>query len=222
MDVLLVHGLGRTTGSLWRLGRALGRAGHDAQYFGYFAWAEPHERIIRRLGARLESLAGRAGAYAAVGHSLGGLLLRHALARYGHVDRPAVLVMLGTPNRPARAAQRAGRYAPFRWTAGDCGRVLADPGYFAALEAPDYSYHIIAGTRGWRGRRNPFGTEPNDGLVAVSETRIGPCDRIVEVPALHTFLMNDQRVRAAILQALDRAAEQDRHCAANLSSRSRS
>lgn len=201
MEVLLVHGLGRTSGSMRPLGRDLRRAGHHPQYFTYFPWAESYDRILGRLRGRIADLQSRAASYALIGHSLGGVLLRHALQE--SPGRPPVrLIMLGSPNRSPRMARRAWGVVPFRWVVRDCGRRLADPGLFDGLAAPAYPYLVIAGTRGVYGRWSPFGAEPNDGLVAVDEARLGSPDHLVTVPAAHTFMMNHPAVRRAIREAL--------------------
>ena len=51
---------------------------------------------------------------------------------------------------------------------------------FACVQVP---YTIIAGTGGPRGRWSPFGSEPNDGIVAVSETACAPDDVVLEFPS---------------------------------------
>lgn len=184
-----------------RLGRDLRRAGHRPHYFTYFAWAESYDGIVARLEARLRPFRTRAAPYALVGHSLGGLLLRTALAE--ETGRPpAVLVLLGTPGRSPRMAQRALRRGPLRWAVRDCGERLATPALFEVLPEPEYPYMVIAGTRGLYGRWSPFGLEPNDGLVAVSEAQLGAPDRLVTVRAAHTFMMNNAEVRSHIRRAL--------------------
>ena len=198
-----MHGLGRTSGSMRRLARALRRAGHRPCYFTYFAWAEPYERIVARLRTRLHPFRAGSSAYAVIGHSLGGLLLRAALAS-GEGRPPALLVMLGTPCRSPLMARRAFRAAPFRWLVRDCGTRLATEEVFESLPEPDYPYLAVAGTRGLYGRWSPFGLEPNDGLVAVREAQLGTPDHLVTVHASHTFIMNNPEVREHVVRALDR------------------
>ena len=200
MRVLLVHGLGRTPVSFIRLGRALRRCRCETCSFPYAAFAEPVESIVARLAARLERL-GAAGEYALIGHSLGGLLLRAALPRL-HGPLPRHLVMLGTPNRPPRAARLASALPPFRWLSGECGSCLCSAEFYASLPPPSVPYTIIAGTRGLPTRWSPFAGEPNDGLVAVSETRVLDGDPVRTFPVSHTFMMNDVRVQAAIRGAI--------------------
>jgi hypothetical protein len=200
LRVLLVHGLGRTPVSCLRLGRALRRSGCEVELFPYAAFAQGYEGILRRLVARLERIA-VGGDYGVVGHSLGGLLLREALARMAGPP-PRRLVMIGTPNRPPRTARIASRFFPFRWFARECGAHLASAAFYATLPRPTVPYTLIAGTRGLTATWGPFGSEPNDGLVAVNEARIGEEDEVLTFPVAHTFMMNDPEVQRAVCAAL--------------------
>jgi pimeloyl-ACP methyl ester carboxylesterase len=201
MRVLLVHGLGRTPLSLQGLARTLRRAGHATRFFGYYAFAEPYDRIRQRLASELRSMAREPDPVALVGHSLGGLLLRHALA-----DAPGLnvhrLIMLGTPNQSPRLAVRANRWLPFRVFARSCGHLLATPSAFARIPPPAVPYTLIAGTIGWRRVPGPFGGEANDGIVAVSETVVQEGDAPHLLPVSHTFMMNDGRLQQLILELL--------------------
>jgi pimeloyl-ACP methyl ester carboxylesterase len=209
MRVLLVHGLGRTPLSLQGLARALRRESHLPVQFGYYAFAEPYDRIRARLASELRNLARSAEPVGLIGHSLGGLLLRHALP-----EAPALrvhrLIMLGTPNQPPRLALRANRWLPFRMFTQSCGQLLASPGDYARIPPPSVPYTLVAGTAGWRRIPGPFGGEPNDGLVAVSETRVVPDDAPHLLPVAHTFMMNDRRLQELVMDLLRRREPGDR------------
>lgn len=200
LRVLLVHGLGRTPVSCRSLARSLRRTGCATESFVYAAFAQSFDAIVARLVRRLESIAAR-GQYAVVGHSLGGVLLRAALPRL-RGPAPRHLVMLGTPNRPPRTARLAAGFRPFRWIAGECGTCLANTDFYRHLPEPSVPYTVIAGTRGLRGRWSPFGADPNDGLVAVEETRVRDDDPVLTLPVAHTFMMRDRAVQAFVKQAL--------------------
>jgi hypothetical protein len=208
MKVLLIHGLARTSLSLMGLERQLLTAGFAPEHFGYFAFAETFDQIVERLRLRLQTLAAQ-GPYAVVVHSLGGVLLRAALA--GANCCPDHVVMLGTPNQPPRLALHAWRVLPFRWFTGQCGFNLTCPEFYRALPTLPCPYTLIAGTAGPRGPWSPFGDDVNDGIVALSETRLGESDRILQLPVWHTFMMNDPAVQAAVVRALTRQLATPEH-----------
>jgi pimeloyl-ACP methyl ester carboxylesterase len=201
MNVLLVHGLGRTALSMFGLAPALRRAGHHTLFFTYSPTFESLPHILGRLTTKLRT-AGRSGEpIGLVAHSLGGVLLRQALA-----DLPKLrvhrFVMLGTPNRPPRMAALASRWRPFRCLTRDCGRFLACPETIPTIPPPAVPYTLIAGTAGPRRAWLPFGDEPNDGIVAVAETRIHDADEPLLFPVWHSFMMFDARVRQAVVAAM--------------------
>ena len=59
----------------------------------------------------------------------------------------------------------------------------------------------MAGTGGLRGFWSPFGDELNDGIVALNETRLSPQDQIIQLPVLHTFMMNNLIVQKTVKKA---------------------
>lgn len=200
MNLLLVHGLWRTPLSFLLLIRRLRAWGYVTEQFGYAAVAQGYDAIVSRLIHRLERL-NRTGPYAVIGHSLGGVLLRSALARMTG-PMPQHLIMLGTPNRPPRLAQVLGVHWVYQRIMGECGVNLSSPLFYAGLPLPNVPYTIIAGTAGPRGRWSPFGDEPNDGIVAVRETRICDDDPVVVLPVTHTFMLNNVQVHQVIRRAL--------------------
>ncbi len=204
MKVLLVHGLGRTRLSLALLGRRLSASGHTPEYFAYSSLVESLPHIVGRLVMRLRALAADGEEVGLVGHSLGGLLLREAVAKVPEL-RVKHLVMLGTPNRLPRMGRVVYPRFPFRMLRGSCGRHLTDPAWFGRLPKISVPFTSVAGTRGWRGRFSPFKGEPNDGAVAVSETMVNDSDKPELVPAIHTLIMNSRVVHRLIAERLGRA-----------------
>ncbi len=200
MKILLIHGLSRTPLSLLGLEWHLQQRGQATEQFSYLAVAETFDRIVERLRIHLQALASQ-GSYGIIAHSLGGLLTRAALG-LEPIKLPQHIIMLGTPNKLPRLAPHAWRVPLFRWWTGQCGLNLADPDFFASLPKIESNYTIVAGTGGLRGSWSPFGNELNDGIVALNETRLSDCDHLVQLPVMHTFMMNDSRVQKAVVQAL--------------------
>jgi hypothetical protein len=199
-QILLVHGMWRTPLCMYGMARRLGRHGHASVLFAYHPVVQTYEGIVSRLAARLQRLANE-GPYAAVGYSLGGILLRAAIPQV--VGRPPDhLVFLGTPNRPPRLATQLGNFAPYKWFTGECGSRLASEEFYARLPAPAIPYTIIAGSWGPVGRWSPFGNDINDGLVAVSETLVLDDDTPVVMPISHAMLPHSNAVQALVVEAI--------------------
>ena len=205
--VLLIHGLGRTPLSLLGLARELRRDDHHPQLVGYIGAVESYNAIVSRVRSRLQAAARTGEPYAAVGHSLGGLIVRAALGDWpAELAAPRCVVMLGTPNRVPRLARHLRAWRLYRWINGEAGQLLAQPEFFARLPAPTVPLTVIAGTKGWPRAVSFFGGEPNDGVVAVAETRLGTAATVVELPASHTFMMNNRQVRTLVREVLARTA----------------
>jgi hypothetical protein len=194
MRIILVHGMGRTPLSQMILGMRLRAAGLDVAYFGYSATFSSFDATVARLVERLRTID---GPYALVGHSLGCILIRVALPSLN--PPPVACFFIAPPNRVPRAATRFARHRLFRALTGDSGSRLADAAFMNALPVPDMPTRIYAGTAG---PREPFGGEANDGILAVSETKLDESCPVIEVPSLHTFIMNSRIVARDVIAAL--------------------
>lgn len=184
---------------MWRLARSLRTAGLRTHLFGYATAWQPVDEIVARLQLSLASMA--RNEYVVVGHSLGGVLLRAAVAGLPpDVRRPDRIIMLGTPNRSPRLARRFEHAWWYRLLNGDAGDLLARESRLAEIPSPELPATVIAGTRGLNGRWSPFGNEPNDGLVAASETRLDGTEEWIALPLRHPFMMNDGRVKELIVE----------------------
>ena len=198
MNVLLIHGLGRTPASMWGLAHFLRSHHYQPHFFAYWAWRETYEEIVVRLRSQCQHLS-QSGDYAIIAHSLGGVLSRSALHDLAALPH---LVMLGPPNQPPRLAQLARRIPAFDWVTADCGRKLSQAQFYGTLPKPEGQYTIIAGSAGPTGGLSPFGSDSNDGIVAVNETWIHECDRPIVLPVFHTFMMNNRSVQQKIIENL--------------------
>ncbi|MDY3560451.1 alpha/beta hydrolase [Gemmata sp. JC673] len=194
MQLLLVHGLGRTPLSLFGLGAALRNAGHHVRYFGYSPTLEPLARILGRLRSHLSKLAVRGHPVGLVGHSLGGILLRTAIPAVPGL-RVHHFATLGTPTSVPRMAVLAWNWVPpFRLWTRDCGRFLTSRQAFADLPPITVPFTPIAGTAGPCGRYSPFQNDPNDGVVSVSEAEL-PGHTLTLFPAVHTWIMDHRHLQ---------------------------
>lgn len=193
---VLVHGMGRTPLSMLFLAARLRQRGIRSTTFGYFAGHGSFDAIAARL---TDKLATQPAGYLAVGHSLGGLLLRKAIADLSELARPSHLFLLGTPNQPSRLAQRLRHRPIYRALTGDAGQFLADEARLGALRDLGLPTTVIAGTAGPIWPNGPFREEPNDGVVSLAETRLAGAE-LRALPLLHTFLMNSAEVADLIAE----------------------
>lgn len=179
---------------MYFLARKLYRAGVETRLFGYHAGVEHFDTVRDRLRRQILALPADVP-YIAIGHSLGGLLLRAALAEIPAERQPRHLFMLATPNHPATIAQMLRKTLPYRVWNGDAGQMLADETRMHAipLPPPGVPATVVAGTRGlptW-----PFRGAPNDLIVTVAETMLeGEGIEHLTIRSAHTLIMNHPEV----------------------------
>ena len=159
--------------------------------FRYSAAASTMSAVTARLEAFVREL--RSPVVHLLGHSLGGLVIYRFLERFP--EQPAGgVVFLGTPCVGSRAAERAARFGPIAHLMGQSvAEELLQPRERRWTHSRPLG--IIAGTQ-------PLGVgqlladfaEPNDGTIAVSETRMpGAADHLL-LPVSHLGMLLSARV----------------------------
>ncbi len=200
MNVLLIHGMGRSSLSMRILGRRLARAGHQPRYFDYFVSRQSLAKIAERYRTWVNE-ASDGEPYAIVGHSFGGILTRYCANELPPGLR--AFAMLGPPNQPPSLAGRLKGRLSYRTLMGDVGQHLGDPSFFASLGRPDAPTRIYVGTAG-PGGRLPFDGRTNDLVVALDESALEGVP-MYAVPTVHAVLMNHPLVAEGICAQLDEA-----------------
>jgi Alpha/beta hydrolase family len=198
MRAILVHGMGRTPLSMLPLARRLRAKGIEPALFGYSATFEGWEGCRTRLRRFIERRGGD-GDFVAIGHSLGCVLIRAVVADLK--VKPSACFFMAPPSCACRAARTLSRRRLYRLVTGEMGQLLAEEGFMRSLPLSAIPTKIYAGDAGPRGRWSPFGPEPNDGILAVAETRIDAVPMQV-VPSIHTFIMNSTIVAQDIAEAI--------------------
>jgi len=186
-EVILAHGLWVPGLVMSPLAAQLKRSGLRCHTFGYMGRTRPLEAHAERL-ARLARSVGPAHF---VGHSLGGLVVLHALA--DRTLEAGRVVLLGTPARGCLSGRRFGRHAFGRWFLGE-SRLLWGEERVARWERPE-SLGVVAGTVPL-GLGRLFGALPgaNDGVVTVEETTVAGMRERVALPLGHSQLIFSRRV----------------------------
>jgi pimeloyl-ACP methyl ester carboxylesterase len=200
--VVLLHGIARTSRSLYKIETALHRSRFTTLNLDYASRSKPLEALAADIAPDIERFTARTdGSIHFVGYSMGGLLIRVYLAKY-RPPRLGRVVMLGTPNGGSEVADVLQRLAIYRAFYGPAGLQLStqqDPA-LRALPPVDYDLGIVAGV----GTIDPISSflilpRPNDGKVSVERTRLdGMTDHTI-VRASHPGLL---RHPAAIEQTI--------------------
>ena len=201
LRAVFVHGMGRSPLSGYLLLRTLRREGVETLTFGYAAALSDFEVIVRRLARKIDRVS-RAGDYVVIGHSLGGVMIRAALASRPPSRLPAHVFLLGSPIHSARLARSLRTNGLYRFLAGDCGQLLGSHERMASVGALCVPTTAIVGTRGWPTSSRIFAGEQNDGVIAVSEASAHWITDRVSMPIVHSLLPASRRVARVILDRI--------------------
>lgn len=196
--VVLIHGLFLSGWVMVGLARRLRRCGLRTAIFSYPTRRRSPADNARDLAAFLVRLS--VPRVDLVAHSLGSLVVLHLLAGRtglradtGSGPRVRRVVLLGPPLSGSAVARRLARWALGRWLLGrsvEQGLLGGGP-----RVPPGVDLAVIAGSRGW-GIGWLFGglPRPNDGTVAVAETRAPDGSRHTVLPVSHMGLVFSPRV----------------------------
>ena len=188
--VILVPGLFLSGWSMGALRARLAACGFEPRVFTYHTVRAGLRESAVELARFLYSIPHPVVHF--VGHSLGGLLIRHLFALYPP-QRPGRVVTLGTPHQGSYVARKIGRVPVL-------GVLLALPSQDGLSgNAPAWPAErelgVIAGAL-------PFGLgrlltglpTPNDGTVGLEETRLAGMTAHIAVPVTHTGLLVSSEV----------------------------
>ncbi|HEU6452090.1 MAG TPA: alpha/beta fold hydrolase [Gemmatimonadaceae bacterium] len=196
--LVLLHGLGRTARSMRRLAAEGARRDYRVRNLGYASRRAGIVAHAEQVGRTLSALPDDGPLYA-VTHSMGGIILRAALAG-GWVapERIARVVMIAPPNRGSELADWLGRTPLLRLALGPAGPELRTgaEGIPDALPPLPCELGIIAGAASRRTLAASLFGGPNDGKVSVARASADGMRDLLVVPRGHTFIMNDPEVIA--------------------------
>ena len=197
--VVLVHGLWVNGMEMGWLRRQLEHAGYQTiQFTGSTRTSSAFENAMD-LNVLIERATTETVHY--IGHSLGGIVIRHLYAHFPR-RRPGRIVTLGTPHNGSVAAARLARYVAGQFLLGKSiqhGLLGPLPAWPAGPELGS-----IAGTlRLGLGLLIPGIPRPNDGTVAIVETRLDGMTDHIEIPVSHTSMLFSRTVVSQVCQFLN-------------------
>ncbi len=209
--VVLLHGLMRSASSMSGLHTHLSAS--DNRTIVSFEYASTRSAISNHAAALREVVDGLPVEVrlSFVGHSMGNIVLRHAIGDWQRasdsqtLERIESVVMLGPPNQGASIARQLSKTGVFGWVTGPGGMELGPnwQEFEAQLAIPPCPFGIVAGRLPESNFQNPLVDGASDFVVSVEETRLEGATDFLEVPRLHSFLMDDPEVQRAVAHFLD-------------------
>ena len=200
--IVLIHGLWLKTWMFFDWKKFLEERGYQVYTFGYATSSRPFEHNVRQLIAFINSRPEKH--VHAVAHSMGGLLTVTALPR---IHKPGRLVMLGSPVNGSSAAAFLKRLKWDKYLTRHASEILAHGLEKPHIERPSM---MIAGD-------SPIGLgrfvtrleKPNDGTVAVKETRADWIDQHQVIHTSHMRLLKNRQAQQLALNFLLEYQPQD-------------
>lgn len=198
--IVLVHGLWMKGPEMYLLRRRLRHAGYRVYQFSYRSVGRELAENASRLNEFVTRLGERRVHF--VAHSLGGLVVRRLF--HDHPDQPpGHIVTLGTPHSGSYVADRLSRAGFIRKILG-CS-LMPLTGELSHWHG-ERQLGSIAGSMsiglGWIVRDLP---KPNDGTVAVEETRLEQGSDHLVVHTSHMGMLLSRRVVEQTLHFLSHA-----------------
>jgi pimeloyl-ACP methyl ester carboxylesterase len=197
--VVLLHGLGRTSGSMEDMARGLSKSGYYVVNMDYPSRDETIENLA--MGTIPEAI-GRCAEKGAlknhfVTHSMGGILLRYYLSRHS-ADRLGRVVMLSPPNKGSEVSDSLKDWPLYQWYNGPAGQQLGTDAESLAIQLGPVTYPVgvITGDSPaffdfWLEDMIPG---PSDGKVSVERAKVDGMTDFLVLPFSHTYIMQEDEV----------------------------
>jgi hypothetical protein len=204
-EVILLHGLCRTSRSMVTMERALTEAGYKVRNVDYPSRTASIQKLADDAIGKAVSDCRQDGATKIdfVTHSLGGILVRSYLARHS-IPSLGRVVMLAPPNQGSEVVDKLGWLFLFKWINGPAGNELGTDKNSApnGIGPANFPGGIIAGDRSVNWINSRFIPGSDDGKVSVERTELaGMTDHIV-IHATHPFIMRNREVIRQTIQFL--------------------
>ncbi len=204
--IVLMHGLGRTSSSMRGIAKYLEENGFGTTIC--LEYASSRDSISHHAAALRDVISGLPADVRLdfIGHSMGNIVVRHAIGDWQKANEKSVLsriehvVMLGPPNQGASIARQLARTGVFGFVAGEgaleLGKKWSD--LELKLATPPCPFGIVAGRLAESSFSNPLVAGASDFVVSVEETKLDGAADFLEVPVLHSFLMDSPEVQRAV------------------------
>ena len=201
-NVILLHGLARSSRSMKKLERTLHQEGYNAINIHYDSRKQTIEQLANESIPRALTYCQPNTPLHFVTHSMGGILIRYYLSQHT-INQLGHVVMLGPPNHGSEIVDKLKHIPGFKALNGLAGLQLGtNSPLLSQLNAAHYSLGIIAGTRSVNWLLSTLIAKPNDGKVSVTSTKVADMRDHLTLPVTHTFMMHNSHVIQQVLHFL--------------------
>jgi triacylglycerol lipase len=204
-EVILLHGLCRTSRSMLKMERALTEAGYKVRNVDYPSRTASIQKLAEDAIGKAVGDCQQDGATKInfVTHSLGGILVRSYLVRH-IIPSLGRVVMLAPPNQGSEIVDKLGWFFLFKSINGPAGNELgtdknSTPNKFGPINFP---VGIIAGDRSINWINSLLIPGRDDGKVSVERTKLAGMAGHLVVHATHPFIMKNHEVIRQTIQFL--------------------
>src|SRR5271170_3697590 len=205
-EVILLHGLCRTSRSMVKMERALTEAGYKVRNVDYPSRTASIQKLADDAIGKAVNDCQRDGTTKIdfVTHSLGGILIRSYLARHT-IPLLGRVVMLAPPNQGSEVVDKLGRLFLFKWINGPAGNELGtDKNSVPNKPGPaNFPVGIIAGDRSINWINSLFLIPGrDDGKVSIERTKLADMSDHIVIHATHSFIMHNREAIQQTIQFL--------------------
>jgi triacylglycerol lipase len=215
VEVILLHGLCRSSRSMAKMERALTDAGYKVQNVNYPSRTASIQSLADDAIGKAVANCRRDGAEKIdfVTHSLGGILVCSYLARHPLPSLGRV-VMLAPPNQGSEVVDKLGWLFLFKWINGPAGSELGTDTNSTPnrLGPVSYPVGVIAGDRSINWINSLlFIPGHDDGKVSVKRTNLAGMSGHIVIHATHPFIMRNREAIRQTIQFLRTGAFDRNH-----------
>lgn len=205
--VVLSHGLGRSDTAMWRLEDKLEQAGFEVCSIDYDTIGESVEHVLAEANSEIENCIKPSNRIHFVGHSLGGLVIKHYLATHSDFTNQYNLgevVMVGTPNKGSEVADKLANHMVMNFDGG-IGKALmtGEQTLGNQIPEPSVAVGVIAGTSN-SGSILQYFSGPNDGLVSVESAKFNNMKDFISLNVSHSAMRYNEEVASQIIHFINK------------------
>ena len=194
-QVILLHGLCRTSRSMSVMEKALTQAGYKVRNLDYPSRSDAIEQLTETAIGPAVADCENDGATKInfVTHSLGGILVRCYLAHHAITNLNRV-VMLGPPNQGSEVVDKLGGWWLFKKINGPAGNELGTgkDSVPNQIGPANFCVGIIAGNHSLNWINSWLIPGRDDGKVSVERTKLAGMTAWIQLPVSHPFIMRNR------------------------------